>query len=83
MISLSATKLRLQQQMSNALVVSDQQPANGSLPTGKIKMPLASHNMVRNLTLALIYSLNDKSHLDSQVVTIFGIYNGTITNLYL
>jgi len=69
--------------MSNALVVSDQRPANGSLPTGKIKMPLASHNMVRNLTLALIYSLNDKSHLDSQAVTIFGIYNGTITNLYL
>jgi len=43
---LSATKLRLQQQMSNALVVvSDQRPANGSLPTGKIKMPVASHSM--------------------------------------
>ncbi|GLJ54559.1 hypothetical protein SUGI_1171840 [Cryptomeria japonica] len=36
---LSATKLRVQQQMSSAIVVSDQRPANGSLPTGQIKMP--------------------------------------------
>ncbi|KAH9321816.1 hypothetical protein KI387_016455, partial [Taxus chinensis] len=36
---LSATKLRVQQQMSTALVVSDHRPANGSLPSGQIKIP--------------------------------------------
>ncbi|KAL5981948.1 hypothetical protein ACLOJK_016015 [Asimina triloba] len=34
----SAIKLRAQQQMSNALVVTDQRPANGSLPVGQLSL---------------------------------------------
>eukprot|EP00262_Sarcandra_glabra_P001601 TRINITY_DN11735_c0_g1_i1.p1 TRINITY_DN11735_c0_g1~~TRINITY_DN11735_c0_g1_i1.p1 ORF type:complete len:762 (-),score=164.52 TRINITY_DN11735_c0_g1_i1:390-2588(-) len=43
----SAIRLRTQQQTSNALVVTEQRPANGSLPVGQlglVKMPSISHN---------------------------------------
>ncbi|KAM7496857.1 hypothetical protein LguiA_021271 [Lonicera macranthoides] len=42
----SAIKLRAQQQSSNALVVSDQRPANGAPPVGQpnpVKMPITSN----------------------------------------
>ncbi|XP_042514191.1 AP-2 complex subunit alpha-1-like [Macadamia integrifolia] len=47
----SAIKLRTQQQTSNALVVTDQRPANGSLPVGQlslVKMPSISSNADAN-----------------------------------
>ncbi|XP_043724964.1 AP-2 complex subunit alpha-1-like [Telopea speciosissima] len=47
----SAIKLRSQQQTSNALVVTDQRPANGSLPVGQlslVKMPSISSNADAN-----------------------------------
>lgn len=46
----SAIKLRAQQQTSNALVVTDQQPANGTPPVGPltlVKMPSMSTDAVR------------------------------------
>lgn len=45
----SAIKLRSQQQTSNALVVSDQRPANGSPPVGQlglVKVPSTSSSVV-------------------------------------
>lgn len=50
----SAIKIRAQQQTSNALVVSDQGPANGSVPVSVgqlslVKVPSMSHNVDANL----------------------------------
>lgn len=45
----SAIKLRAQQQMSNALVVTDQRPANGTPSVGQlslVKLPSISSNSV-------------------------------------
>jgi AP-2 complex subunit alpha len=46
----SAIKLRAQQQTSNALVVTDQRPANGTPPAnhqlGLVKIPSMSSNAV-------------------------------------
>lgn len=45
----SALKLRAQQQVSNALVVTDQHPANGTPSAGQltlVKIPSMSNNVV-------------------------------------
>ncbi|ERN13229.1 AP-2 complex subunit alpha-1 [Amborella trichopoda] len=45
----SAIKMRTQQQTSNALVVTDQPPANGPLSVGLVKMPSMQHANDTNL----------------------------------
>ncbi|XP_077235889.1 AP-2 complex subunit alpha-1-like [Tasmannia lanceolata] len=66
----SALKLRTQQQTSNALVVTDQRPANGSVPVGQlslVKMPSATYNTDANsVEEGLTKANGSSSKLDSQ-----------------
>eukprot|EP00252_Welwitschia_mirabilis_P025764 TRINITY_DN8191_c0_g1_i1.p1 TRINITY_DN8191_c0_g1~~TRINITY_DN8191_c0_g1_i1.p1 ORF type:complete len:1019 (-),score=209.30 TRINITY_DN8191_c0_g1_i1:385-3441(-) len=67
---LSATKLRVQQQMSNALVVTDQRSTNGSMLTNPMKASLSSHNMELALVDQPARQVNGTvSRQDSQVST--------------
>ncbi|KAJ4970513.1 hypothetical protein NE237_003612 [Protea cynaroides] len=69
----SAIKLRSQQQMSNALVVTDQRPSNGSLPVGQlslVKMPSISSNADANAADEVLAHANGTlSKVDPQPAT--------------
>ncbi|KAF8403200.1 hypothetical protein HHK36_011299 [Tetracentron sinense] len=69
----SAIKLRAQQQTSNALVVTNQLPANGSPPVGQlslVKIPSISHNADGNFTdQGLTQSNGTLSKVDPQPAT--------------
>ncbi|XP_020093761.1 AP-2 complex subunit alpha-2-like [Ananas comosus] len=63
----SAIKLRSQQQTSNALVVADPRPVNGSLPTNQ------------QLVLVKMPSQNMEAHSSDQVVSVSTKENGTVS----
>ncbi|XP_043704839.1 AP-2 complex subunit alpha-1-like [Telopea speciosissima] len=69
----SAIKLRAQQQMSNALVVTDQRSSNGSLPVGQfnlVKMPSISSNADANgADQGLVHANGAISNVDPQPAT--------------
>ncbi|KAJ4979568.1 hypothetical protein NE237_010348 [Protea cynaroides] len=69
----SAIKLRTQQQTSNALVVTDQRPANGSLPVGQlslVKMPSISSTAGANaIDQGLAHADGTLSIVDPQPAT--------------
>ena len=53
----SAIKLRAQQQVSNALVVTDQRPANGTPLVGQLSL-LKVPSMTNNTVSAFFFSFN-------------------------
>ncbi|XP_042482805.1 AP-2 complex subunit alpha-1-like [Macadamia integrifolia] len=69
----SAIKLRAQQQMSNALVVTDQRSSNGSLPVGQfglVKMPSIGSNADANAAdQGLAHANGTLSTVDPQPAT--------------